>query len=119
MTHGNYSGDRAPAIVDRLFGENYEGPFSDWDEWHAAEYGAYLGFYVATQALVPELAPVLLGVLGLKSIKELVTGPMRTQVLHEKHYFGSTAFVSFLVVSGVYIYGGAATVADLINYLPV
>lgn len=96
MTHdADYIGNTNPAIITKLFGEDYEGPFSDFDEWHATELGLLAGLWAAS----PEFAVIATAFFGVKSISQLLDGSLKRQVRHEPHYFGGSAFISYLVVS--------------------
>lgn len=93
----SYAGDRLPRVVARLVGSNFEGPLSDWDEWHAVEYGLYLGF---SAALSGKKLDVSASLAGFATAKRVLEGSMMKQVRHEKHYFG-LAFVGGYLVGRV------------------
>lgn len=90
-----------PTIIEKLFGADYNGPFSTFAEWHAAEYGAITGFVAGIAVVSPTAATLLGGLLGIMSGKRLVTGEMRRQIFHEKHYFGVAAIVLFFATVGI------------------
>lgn len=86
-----------PAIIKKLFGEDFDGPLSHFDEWHALEYGAYAGLWAAMMTVDQTIATGLLAAMGVKSIKEMATGELKKQVKEERHYFITGAVVVFIV----------------------
>lgn len=98
-----------PEIIEKLFGEDYNGPLSTFAEWHALEYGAIAGFALALLVVVPMAAPVVVGLYGVARRGRLVSGEMRRQIFHEKHYFGVGSIALFFLTLG------AATVAPSVG----
>lgn len=77
------SGDGLPALMKRLAGDGYDGPLSDYDEWHAAEMGLFVGLILGATGsweLVAGFVAVALG-------KRAATGEIQKQVRQEPHYF--------------------------------
>lgn len=94
-SQSNTTGEKSPALITYLIGPDYEGPFSDFDEWHAAEYGALIGFAMIVVVLAPGLGTAIAGALGITGGKRLLTGEMRRQITSELHYLGGTAVLTF------------------------
>lgn len=109
QTGDEYPGDHTPTLVRQVFGPGYEGPLSDWDEAHAAEYGLYIGF----SAAVARENPVAGGSMaGISTARRILDGGMFAQVRKERHYFGMAYVAGY--VAGVVARGDLPHLLDLL-----
>lgn len=95
------SGDDLPALVERIVGPDYEGPLSDFDEWHSLEMGVFVGLVYAltgSRELAGGFVAIALG-------KRAATGEIRTQVAREPHYFGVGFVAGYLLGAGPRLLG--------------
>lgn len=86
----------APAIIDYIFGEDYEGPLSDWDEWHSLEMGLFGGVvYGATGNY-----DIVAGMVAISLGKKTASGEISRQIAREPHYFGVGFILGYILSAG-------------------
>jgi len=108
-----------PRVITYLFGDTYTGPFSNFAEWHAFEYGVFAGFYVALTLINPDAANLLIGLLGIRYSKNILTGDVGTkavinQVKREFHYAASGVVLSFFATTYTI---GSASLPSVLSFM--